>query len=453
MPDYQSWGHNPKTRASNVVRVRWRDSLPDLNKIKGTVLGYGYGRTYGDVCLNDGGTLLDISPLRRFIAFDESTGVLRCEAGVMLADILDLAVPRGWFLPVTPGTKYVSVGGAIANDVHGKNHHVAGTFGRYIKRFELLRSDRGRIICSPTENADLYAATIGGMGLTGLVVWADVQLQKINGALIDVDHIRFGSIEEFFEVSAESDRDFDYTVAWVDCITKGKHLGRGIFMRGNHSPEPYRPLGPELKLPVPFNFPGFALNLATARIFNEVYYNFSQREKRIHKVIPYRPFFYPLDSALSWYRLYGKRGFYQYQFVMPWDNDLRAIKEILMRIAYSGEGSFLGVLKKFGDIQSPGLMSFPRPGVNLALDFPNNGARTLRLLNELDAVVQYHGGAVYPAKDARMSAASFQSYYPQWRDFAAYIDPKFSSSFWRRVTVPVDGHVEAALPLEMSAVR
>ncbi|HVO42511.1 MAG TPA: FAD-binding oxidoreductase [Aggregatilineales bacterium] len=438
MDNYQSWGHNPKVQNARVDRIGWRHELPDLEQYVGTVLPRGLGRSYGDSCLNGGGTLLDMTGMRRFITFDQQSGLLRCEAGVTLADVLDVVVPRGWFLPVTPGTKYVTIGGAIANDIHGKNHHAAGTFGRYVTQFELLRSDGSKQICSPVENAELYHATIGGLGLTGLITWAEFTLRKIPGPYIDSENIRFGSIEEFFDVT-EEDKNFEYTVAWVDCVTTGKGLGRGVYMRGNHSQRPYQPIKPELKLTVPLNFPEFVLNRFTARAFNEALYRVYQRTPRSQKVVLYRPFFYPLDIALEWYRLYGKRGFFQYQFVVPYTDNYRAIKEILNRIARSGEGSFLGVLKKFGDMTSPGMLSFPRPGVTVALDFPNNGARTLRLFEDLDMVVRSVGGAVYPAKDGRMSAESFQCYYPNWREFSQYIDPKFSSSFWRRVTAPTNG--------------
>lgn len=434
-----SWGRYPKVQHSQVQSIYWRSELPDLSHLPEPVLPYAYGRSYGDSCLNAGGIALDASHLQRFIGFDEDAGSLRCEAGVSLAEILDVMVPRGWFPPVTPGTKFVSVGGAIANDIHGKNHHRGGTFGCHVTRFELLRSNGARVVCSPEQHGDLFRATIGGLGLTGLILWAEFRLKPIVNPYIDMDHIRFESLDEFFELSAESDADFEYTMSWVDLLIGGENLCRGIFMRGNHNQEPglaAKPVKKRLPLTVPINFPSFVLNPLTVRAFNELFYR-KQFPKRVHHTVPYDPFFYPLDSIHDWYRMYGKRGFLQYQFVVPFENSREAMREILGRIRHSGEGSFLTVLKQFGHIQSPGILSFPRPGLTLALDFAYGGPQTLRLLDELDAIVLQSGGAVYPAKDARMSAESFQAFFPRWKEFSAYVDPKFSSSFWRRVTANI----------------
>jgi len=433
-----SWGHYPTVEPAQVTPIFWRNELPDLEDATRSILPFAYGRSYGDSCLNEGGISLDVSHLRRFIDFDEETGVLRCEAGVMLADILEAMVPRGWFLPVSPGTKFVSVGGAIANDIHGKNHHKAGTFGRHVNCFELLRSNGERLVCSPTENSALFRATIGGLGLTGVILWAEIRLKPIVNPYIDMDSIRFESLDEFFDISAESDADFEYTMSWVDILVGGKALCRGKFMRGNNNSSralAAKPLKKPLPLAVPINLPTFVLNTLTVKAFNEAYYHV-QREKRVHKVVSYEPFFYPLDSIHEWYHLYGKRGFLQYQFVVPFSTSRDAMSEIMGRIRRSGEGSFLTVLKKFGDIPSPGMLSFPRPGLTLALDFSYHGKKTLRLLNDLDKVVLQSGGVVYPAKDARMTPEIFQAYYPQWHEFEQYIDPHFSSSFWRRVTSP-----------------
>lgn len=432
----QSWGRYPKIESSEVKTVYWRQELPNLAALHETVLPYGYGRSYGDSCLNEGGVSIDVSHLQRFISFDENKGLLRCEAGVSLAEILAVMVPRGWFLPVSPGTKFVSVGGAIANDIHGKNHHRAGTFGCHVTRFELLRSNGERLICSPDENSELFQATIGGLGLTGIILWAEFQLKPIVNPYIDMDHIRFASLEEFFAISAESDQDYEYTMSWVDILIGGDNLCRGIFMRGNHNPSrelSSRPMQKRLPLALPFDFPSFVLNTLTVKAFNELLYH-AQLSKRSHKIVPYDPFFYPLDSIHQWNRMYGKRGFLQYQFVVPFAVAHDAMKEILARIRHSGEGSFLTVLKKFGDIQSPGMLSFPRPGLTLALDFAYGGKKTLQLLDDLDKIVRQSGGAVYPAKDARMSAESFQAFFPRWQEFAQYVDPHFSSSFWRRVS-------------------
>lgn len=435
----QSWGRYPRARSSQVVPVYWRDELPDLSAYEQPVLPYGYGRSYGDSCLNDGGILLDMSHLKRLMAFDVEEGLIRCEAGVSLADILAVSVPHGWFLPVSPGTKFVSVGGAIANDVHGKNHHRAGTFGCHVTQFELLRSNGERFICTPTEHSELFRATIGGLGLTGVILWAEFRLKPIVNPYIDMDSIRFTSLDEFFELSAASDQAYEYTMSWVDILIGGPGLCRGKLLRGNNNQSKRlarKPMPKRLPLAVPVDLPTFVLNALTVKAFNEAYYNI-QRQKLVHKIVPYEPFFYPLDAIHEWYHLYGKRGFLQYQFVVPFNTAHEAMREILGRIRRSGEGSFLTVLKTFGTIQSPGMLSFPRPGLTLALDFSYHGRKTLRLLKDLDRTILQCGGVVYPAKDARMSPEAFQAYYPQWREFAQYVDPKFSSSFWRRVTTPV----------------
>jgi FAD/FMN-containing dehydrogenase len=429
-----SWGRYPQVAPRQVIPFFWRHEIPDLASLETSILPYGYGRSYGDSCLNEGGVTLDVSHLRRFLAFDEERGLLRCESGIALREILELVVPRGWFLPVTPGTKFVSVGGAIANDVHGKNHHRAGTFGCHVTQFELLRSTGERLICSPEENVELFHATIAGLGLTGVILWAELQLRRISGPYIDMQRIRFTSLKEFQVLAEESERDFEYTVAWVDCFAGGAGLGRGFFTRGNHSGcQAVSPLVKKRALAMPVDLPSFALNTFTLKSFNTVYYR-AQREKLLARRVPYDPFFYPLDSIHNWNRMYGKRGFFQYQCIVPYRDGYGVMKEMLERISRSGEGSFLAVLKTFSNTPSPGMLSFPRPGLELALDFANRGSKTLRLLDQLDALVRHNGGTVYPAKDARMSPESFQVYFPHWREFAQYIDPKFSSSFWRRVT-------------------
>ncbi len=434
----QSWGRYPRVRPSRVIPIYWRDAVPDLQQLPAPLLAHAYGRSYGDSCLNENGVVLDVSHLQRFLAFDEEQGLLRCEAGVSLAQILDLIVPRGWFLPVSPGTRFVSVGGAIANDIHGKNHHRAGTFGCHVTRFELLRSNGERLICSPNEHSDLFKATIGGLGLTGLILWAEFRLKRIHNPFIDVESIRYDSLDEFMQLCAESDQDFEYTVAWVDCLASEKKLGHGIFMRGNHNQDPqyaHRPLPRKLPLAVPFDLPSFTLNTLTLKIFNYLY-DHAQLKKRVARTVPYEPFFYPLDAIRDWNRMYGRRGFFQYQCVVPYNQGYEVMREILLRISRSGQGSFLAVLKKFGDVPSPGLLSFPRPGLTLALDFANQGQKTLRLFDDLDRLVRASGGALYPAKDARMRGEDFQLYFPRWREFTRSIDPRFSSSFWRRMGLP-----------------
>jgi FAD/FMN-containing dehydrogenase len=395
------------------------------------MLPVGLGRSYGDVCLLDGGTLLGSSGLSRLIAFDSTTGVLRCEAGVSLADVLDFAVPRGWFLSTTPGTKYVTIGGAIANDIHGKNHHVAGTFGCHVPRFELVRSNGTHIECSPTENADWYRATIGGLGLTGLITWADIQLRPIVSRKINYEGIKFVGIDEFLAISQESS-SIEYSVAWIDCVAQGHNFARGIFMRGFHctQPEELHPSSAP-RLSVPVEMPSGLLNHFTVGAFNSLYYH-KQLSARKTTLVDYESFFYPLDSVHHWNRIYGPKGLLQFQCMLP-ETDSAGMTRILRAITASGLASFLAVIKVFGDVKSPGMLSFPRPGITLALDFPVSDS-SFDLLNRLGAITLEHGGRMYPAKDAMMTSEQFQTFYPEWEHFAQYVDPAFSSAFWRRVT-------------------
>lgn len=429
---YQSWGRYPKVTDEYVAHMAHIDGPLPLPSDYGKVLAYGLGRSYGDSCLNDTQTIIPCSGFDKFISFDQNTGMLRAQAGVSLATILEVFVPRGWFLPVTPGTKFVTLGGAIANDIHGKNHHVAGTFGRHITQFGLLRSSGEHLTCSPNENSNLYAATIGGMGLTGLITWVELKLRAIRSPYLNTRTTKFRNLDEFFDISRESDAEFEYSVSWVDCTSEGSNLGRGLFMAGNFSDQT-RPRSPrKIAIPFPCQAPSYLLNSVFIRSFNTLYYN-KQRSRVVDGLTHYEPFFYPLDSILNWNRMYGARGFFQYQFVVPFEQDRGIIKEIFTRITRSKRASFLAVLKTFGDIPSPGIMSFPRKGVTLALDFPNDGEPTLRLMDELDKVVMDAGGNIYPAKDARMPAHVFRASHPRLHEFTPHIDPRFSSSLWRRV--------------------
>lgn len=427
----RSWGRYPITTETLVALTDRYANLPESDKKQ---LPLGNARSYGDSCLNDGGTLLEARGLDRFIAFDPATGVLTCEAGVLFSEILDLVVPQGWFLPVTPGTRFVTVGGAIANDVHGKNHHRAGTFGHHLLAFELLRTDGTRLRCSPADNPEWFTATVGGLGLTGLVTWASIQLRRVAGPWMSTENHRFGSLAEFFALSSESDRDYEYTVAWIDCVARGKNLGRGHFSRANHAPShpDLRPNAPSRRLSMPMTPPLSLVNPLTLRAFNQLYYH-RQRKPLVHATTHYEPFFYPLDSISHWNRMYGPKGFLQYQCVVPPEVSHDAVNELVRAIALARKGSFLAVLKQFGERPSLGMLSFPRPGATLALDFPNDGPGTFALLDRLDAIVSAAGGAVYPAKDARMSGEHFRTYFPAHESFTRFVDPGMSSSFWRRV--------------------
>lgn len=428
--EFESWGRYPKSKAK-LHRPRWLSDeiFPQLTAGQ-TVLPCGQGRSYGDVCLNDAGYLLSNVDLRRLISFDQSTGILCCESGVTLNEIIDFALPRGWFLPVTPGTKFVSVGGAVANDVHGKNHHVSGTFGAHVECFELARSDGSKRLCSRNENTDLFRATIGGLGLTGFITWVTIKLKPVVGSWIDYEGVKFASLDAFFEVSKDSAKNFEYTVAWIDCVAAAE--GRGIFMRGNHSQNKDTKLSHASHLVVPFELPGFVLNKFSMQAFNWLYYH-KQFQSNVKHEMHYDPFFYPLDSVLHWNRIYGARGFLQFQCVVPSDANNRAIREIFEVVLKSRRASFLAIVKEFGDSKAEGLLSFPRPGITLCMDFAFAGSRTLELMRELESKVSQYGGAIYPAKDACMSAASYKQYFPAWKEFTNYIDPKISSSFWRRV--------------------
>jgi FAD/FMN-containing dehydrogenase len=437
-PRFESWGRYPTMDAA-LVPLHWQGDFP-LRPDSGTkMLPIGAGRSYGDVCLLENGILLQTRGMDRLLHFDPATGVLRCEAGATLAEILDFAVPRGFFLPVTPGTKYVTVGGAIANDIHGKNHHLAGSFGCHVPRFELVRSDGTQIVCTPTRNAEWYAATIGGMGLTGLIRWAEVRLRPIVSRLIDYRGDKFVGLDEFLALAQSATSE--YTVAWIDCVSTGRNFARGIFMQGDHTETPgplHKSKEPWLTFPV--DLPAVALNRFTMSAFNTAYYHKQIPKQKIAKV-DYEPFFYPLDSVLHWNRMYGKNGLLQFQNVLPHASGHEGMIQILKAITRSGLASFLAVIKFFGDVPSPGMMSFPTPGIMLALDFPIRPEVSFDLLDRLAEITLEHGGRMYSAKDARMTASQFQSFYPQWQDFERYIDPSFDSAFWQRVTGrrPIDG--------------
>lgn len=428
--EYLSWGRYPKAK-HHATSLYWQSELPKFDHSK-TYLPYGLGRSYGDSCLNDGGELLVTSGLNKIMNFNQQSGVIECEAGLSLQDLINFALPQGWFLPVSPGTKYVTIGGAIANDIHGKNHHRAGTFGSFVKSFKLLRSNQTVYHCSANNNADLYKATIAGLGLTGLIVSAQIQLKKVEGPLIQQEVIKFRGLEEFLEIS-QSSSDFEYTVAWLDCVSSGENFARGHFIRGNHSKTISTNYSPrKLPLTVPFNFPGFALNKYSVQAFNSLYYN-RQVPKMKSSEVHYNPFFYPLDGVNNWNRIYGSAGLLQFQCVVPLTDRLEGIKKIMKMVVASGRASFLAVLKEFGNIPSPGMLSFPREGITLCLDFPNSPA-TRDLLKNLDLQVRELGGASYPAKDAIFPKESFMVYYPKWKEFAEFKDPHFSSDFWKRVT-------------------
>lgn len=429
-----SWGRLPIVAPSRSIERDWRfESLPTIND-SDSLLAHGCGRSYGDVCINSDASQLGTGRLNRFIRFDTERGILNCEAGLTLNEILQVIVPRGWFLPVLPGTRFVTIGGAVANDVHGKNHHHAGSFGCHVRALTLLRSDTTRPSCSATENAALFAATIGGLGLTGLITSVEISLIPISSDEMVFEDIPFGSVAEFAQLSRES-ADWEYTVSWVDTCARKGQVGRGIFSRARHASD-----GEKLtagasnpKLIVPFAPPFSLVNKWTVDVVSRLYYAKGSRGKGLQRA-HYQPFFFPLDAIAHWNRSYGRNGFYQYQCVLPHEEAEASVEALLHAIRDSGQASFLAVLKMFGDKQSPGLLSFPRPGFTLAVDFPNRDDQTLRLFDSLDEIVVAANGALYPAKDARMSPALFTVGYPEQEAFKQSIDSGFSSAFWRRVS-------------------
>jgi FAD/FMN-containing dehydrogenase len=432
--DVLPWGRIPRSHM-RVARPSFRDELNGLiaegSASPNHLLASGLRRSYGDSCINDGGAMIDMTGLDRFVSFDRSTGLLVAEAGVSLSQILELAVPAGYFLPVTPGTKHVTLGGAVANDVHGKNHHRAGTIGRWVRGLDLLRSDGTELSLAPDDTTGAFSATIGGLGLTGVITRVELELLPAASSNMDVETVPFRGLNEFFALADESDASHDYTVAWVDCLASGSTLGRGVFTRARHARDGELRVHSGRGPSVPMDAPGFLLNRLSLSAFNELYFRLAGRPRQTR--MPYNPFFYPLDAVDGWNRLYGRRGFYQYQSVVPPAHAGAATAEMLRTIAQAGQGSFLAVLKTFGDVPSPGLMSFPMKGTTLALDFANRGPSTLSLLDKLDGIVREAGGRLYPAKDGRLPSPMFHAGYPALEQFRTLIDPGMSSTFWRRM--------------------
>jgi FAD/FMN-containing dehydrogenase len=426
--EFLSWGRLPGARHAGVTLWSRTAPLPTA----GSLLPYGRGRSYGDCCLNAGGTLLATKRLDRFIAFDPVAGTLVCEAGTTLGEIIDCCLPRGWFLAVVPGTQHVSVGGAIANDVHGKNHHRAGTFGAHVVRFELLRSDGQRLHCSLDENPDKFRATIGGLGLTGLITWVELRMRPVASALLDVEEVPFASLDEFARLSTDADQNCEYTVAWFDGCSYLDGRLRGILSSARHVEEGDATLAerrPGARLRVPFAMPGWVLGRATVRAFNALYHAAKRRHPR--RRVRLEPFLFPLDVVRDWNLIYGRSGFMQLQCAFTEATGTSGVAQLLELTSRRGESSFLTVLKRFGPRPSPGMLSFPMPGITVALDFPNR-PQTRSLLAECHAVVSANGGRIYCAKDAAMTPQAFAAGYPNWREFLPHVDPRFSSSFWRR---------------------
>lgn len=431
-----SWGNYPRF-PQQLHSVSWRDEILQLvdkvTALDGDTLAFGNGRSYGDSCLAASSHLIHMKNANRFINADWEKGTLIAEAGITLAEIIDVAIPNGWFLSVTPGTKFVTLGGAVANDVHGKNHHIRGTFGSHVIQFSLIRSNGEILICSKHQNADYFAATLGGLGLSGIIEWVKIQLLPIRSTQINTITERFGAIEDFFSLSNELDHKHEYSVSWIDCLAKGKNTGRGVLFLGDHSE--FGNLIPDNRTTITFPItpPMSLVNKLSLGSMNKTYWHM-QPAKRTVSCSEYAPFFYPLDTINFWNRAYGRRGFQQYQCVIPEKNAEIVIKELLSVIAQSGRGSFLAVLKRCGDITSPGLLSFPMEGTSLALDFPQHEDLTKKLFPLLDHIVREAEGRLYPAKDAHMNGVDFRHGYPNWEVVEKYRDKKINSLFWKRVT-------------------
>jgi decaprenylphospho-beta-D-ribofuranose 2-oxidase len=439
------WGRYPIVETS-VLRAERRSELFRAieEREQQPLLAHGLGRSYGDAALLRNGKVVLTRRLDRMLSFDPSTGWLRCEAGVTVEDIVKTFLPRGFFPPVVPGTQFVTAGGALACNIHGKNHHVDGCWGDHVRNVELLLGSGEVVLCDREQNPELFWATTGGMGLTGLILAMDVRLYEIESPLIEMESVRVECLDDFFEVSKAS-AGFTHTVSWIDCVKTGKSMGRGIFMRGRHAnataqrgPSPLEPLielGGKLVDGRWFES-DHLLNRAFMVLFNETYFR-KQRPGTSRSISAIQPFFFPLDAVRNWNYAYGKRGFLQYQLVVPPDPEHRVLTEVLERISASGMASFLAVIKDFGPRVHGGL-SFPVPGTTLALDIPNHGPALLSMLDALDELVADAGGRIYLGKDARLSRRLFEKMYPEldaWREVRDRWDPQhvFQSELGRRL--------------------
>ena len=424
-----NWGNFPVVE-KEIKSEDSVDRIKDFVRNNNEVIARGNGRCYGDASLSE--HIFSTKRLNKFISFDRLNGIIECESGVLLSQILEIIVPQGYFLYVTPGTKFISVGGAIASDVHGKNHHAEGCFSEFVEAFSLLNENSEVITCSRTENTDKFWATIGGMGLTGIILSAKFKLKNIETAYIRQESIKAQNLDEIFKLFEESE-SWTYNVAWIDCLQTGKNIGRSILMRGEHAfkhelPKKLQQNPLRLKqkfIPkVPFYFPDFMLNKWSVRLFNYLYFN-KQKRKEIKNFVDYETFFYPLDVVNDWNKIYGKNGFIQYQMVIPKAQGKEGMRKILDTIAKSGNGSFLAVLKLFGKENPLAYNAFPLEGYTLALDFKVNSKLT-KLVADLDEIVEEFGGRIYLTKDS-MSKSSLTNYLQNVQN------PKFVSMQHKRI--------------------
>jgi FAD/FMN-containing dehydrogenase len=428
--NFRSWGGTTRPLHSISYPESERELPPLMAEAQAAekkILAVGLGRSYGDSCLNSDGALMVMTNLRRVIHFDRAAGTLRAEAGISIRELARITVPQGFSLPVSPGTQHVTLGGAIASDVHGKNHETAGTFGCHIRRLQLLRSDGVLHDLKPGDR--LFAATVGGLGLTGIITSAEIQLDPLRASQMDVQNIGFSGLNEFLGINEGSVTEFPYSAAWIDCAQLAALPG--IYSRGRLSGEgPLEPPRDKIGWKIPFELPWSLVNSSTLRILNAVYYAANRPDEGIRRV-HMSSFLYPLDHIPEWNRLYGRRGFFQYQFVVP-SSATAAIPECVRQISKTDQRPSLAVLKAFGSRRSSGLLSFPMEGLTFAMDFPNKGLSTLRLLERLDAVVREAKGRIYLAKDSRLSPQMIHALYPAMEEFTEHVDPAFCSDLWKR---------------------
>ena len=437
--EISGWGRYPRGCSRLVRPERMKEAVPPT---EGQMIARGQGRSYGNAAMSADGSVMLTERLNRFLDFDDNSGVLRAEAGSTIAEMLEAFVPRGWFPSVTPGTKFVSLGGCVAADVHGKNHHRVGTFGNHVPEIELVLAGGERKRCSAEQDEEVFWATVGGMGLTGIITEVSLRLIPIETAYVVGQHHPARNLDESLELLEKREFDDEYTVAWLDCLARGENFGRGVLMRGHHArisdlpSDNKKPLILETSPPrnIPVVFPGWLLKPWGVSLFNRLYY-FAQGAKTKPFVTSYEKFFYPLDRLANWNRMYGSRGFVQYQCVVPSDQARRGLRLLLEELARSGRASFLTVLKRFG-AEGRGLLSFPTEGYTLTLDLPVTDPGLFPVLDRLDQIVLEHGGRIYLAKDARVKGATFRAMYPrfaEWQRVKAAIDRSncFSSDLAR----------------------
>jgi len=437
------WGRYPALEC-DVYRPEKFSELASIVASNSTsLIARGAGRAYGDAAVNGDNRVVDVTRLGRMLSFDPDTATLRAEAGVTLDEIISVFLPRGFFPAVVPGTRYVTLGGSIAADIHGKGHHRDSSLASHVASFDLMLASGEIRRCSREENAELFWGSVAAMGLTGVILEAEFKLRRVESAWLEGEVIRAENLDAALEAFERIDGEYGNSVAWIDCASTKGRLGRSILNAANFAArddlppamrqEPFS-LKPKFSPSVPFDLPNIALSPFTVRAFNDVLYAV-HRKKAGRARFDYQFFFFPLDSIHDWHRIYGKRGFVQYQCVWPEAESRAGLIETLEAISASRRGSFLTVLKKLG--AQEGMLSFPMPGYTLALDFPV-AEGLMEFLDRLDAMVLARGGRVYLAKDARMRPETFRAMYPnlpQWQQIKASADPnnRFSSSLARRI--------------------